>query len=119
MLKFIRLTAQHSKQETRGLLTKESLIIKKYPEVFNEGVGKLTGEHHISINQQLTQSSMYLAACQLRYNRVKVKEALEEHKKQDIELSPSSWISSMVIVPKKNGKIRMCLDSRDLNKAIQ
>ena len=37
------------KQETHGPLTKERLI-KKYPDVFNEGVGKIAGEHHIRID---------------------------------------------------------------------
>ena len=31
----------------------------------------------------------------------------------------TSWISSMVVVPKKNGDVRICLDPKDLNKAIQ
>ena len=31
---------------------------------------------------------------------------------------PMPWISSMLAVPKKNGKIRICLDPKDLNKAI-
>ncbi|KAL9964981.1 hypothetical protein ACROYT_G028701 [Oculina patagonica] len=33
--------------------------------------------------------------------------------------TPTKWISSMVAVPKKNGKLRICLDPRDLNHAIQ
>ena len=33
--------------------------------------------------------------------------------------SPTAWISSMVTVPKTNGKLRVCLDPRDLNRAVQ
>ena len=29
------------------------------------------------------------------------------------------WVSSMVVVPKKDGKLRICLDPRDLHKAIR
>ena len=29
------------------------------------------------------------------------------------------WVSSVVVVPKKNGKVRVCLDPKDLNKAIR
>ena len=32
---------------------------------------------------------------------------------------PTEWVSSLVIVQKPNGKVCVCLDSRDLNKAIQ
>ena len=32
---------------------------------------------------------------------------------------PSDWVSSLVIVEKPNGQIRLCLDPRDLNKAIK
>ena len=40
---------------------------------------------------------------------------------QDILTSvqePTPWVSSMVVVPKKDGKLRIRLDPRDLNKAI-
>ena len=29
------------------------------------------------------------------------------------------WVSSMVVVPEPNGKLRICLDPKELNKAIQ
>ena len=31
---------------------------------------------------------------------------------------PTRWVSSMVIVGKKTSKTRICLDPRDLNRAI-
>ena len=32
---------------------------------------------------------------------------------------PSEWISNIVVVPKKNGSIRLCLDARPVNVAIR
>ena len=32
---------------------------------------------------------------------------------------PSDWVHSMVIVEKRDGKLRICLDPHDLNKAIR
>ena len=34
-------------------------------------------------------------------------------------VEPTSWVSSLVIVKKSNGKIRVCLDPRDLNRAVK
>ena len=33
--------------------------------------------------------------------------------------TPTPSVSSLGVVPKKNGKIRLCLDPKDLNQAIQ
>ena len=33
--------------------------------------------------------------------------------------TPTKWVSSLVVVPKKTRKLRLCLDPRDLNQAIQ
>ena len=33
--------------------------------------------------------------------------------------SNSQWVSPLVVVPKKNGKWRICVDYRELNKATQ
>ena len=32
---------------------------------------------------------------------------------------PTPWVSSMVIVKKKNGRVRICLDPKDLNKVVK
>ena len=34
-------------------------------------------------------------------------------------ISDSEWVSPLIIVPKKNGKWRVCVDYRELNKATQ
>jgi len=32
---------------------------------------------------------------------------------------PTSWISPIVVVPKKSGEVRICVDMREANKAIK
>lgn len=32
---------------------------------------------------------------------------------------PTPWVNQMVVVPKKNGEIRICIDPKPLNKALQ
>ena len=51
-----------------------------------------------------------------------LKGTLDDLVQQDIIApvqQPTPWVSSMVVVPKKDGKLRICLDPRDLNKAIR
>ena len=33
--------------------------------------------------------------------------------------TPTDWVSSMVVVEKKDGSLRICLDSKDLNASIK
>ena len=32
---------------------------------------------------------------------------------------PTPWVTSMVVVPKKNNQVRVCIDPRDLNNATK
>ena len=54
--------------------------------------------------------------------RPKLKEALDDLVAQDIiapVTTPTEWISSIVAVPNKNGKLRICLHPKVLDHAIQ
>ena len=54
--------------------------------------------------------------------REQLKNTLEDLTKQGIVepvTEPAPWISSMVVVTKKNGTLRICIDPKDLNKAIR
>ena len=46
-------------------------------------------------------------------------EELEAQKIITPVTQPTQWISSIVVIPKKNGKLHLCLDPQDLYKAIQ
>jgi hypothetical protein len=50
-----------------------------------------------------------------------VKEELQKMLDVDFiyPISDSRWVSPLVIIPKKNGKWRICVDYRELNKATQ
>ncbi|XP_060083295.1 uncharacterized protein LOC132562561 [Ylistrum balloti] len=51
---------------------------------------------------------------QVRYEKLK-----EEYSELFSGKGPTDWVNSMVTVTKPNGKIRICLDPRDLNTAIK
>ncbi|XP_048577104.1 uncharacterized protein K02A2.6-like [Nematostella vectensis] len=101
-------------------LTREE-ILAKFPAVFSDGVGKLDGEYTIRLdtNAQPVQHAPRRVAVALRPQLKKTLNDLVDKEIIAPVTTPTSWISSMVVVPKKDGKLRICLDPKDLNKAIQ
>ena len=78
---------------------------------------QLQGEYHINIDKSVepVQHTPHKVPVVLRS---KVKEALDGLVHQDIIAQVTHrtpWISSMVVVPKKNGELCICLNPRDLN----
>ena len=100
-------------------LTKEQAI-EMFPDVFDQGLGLLEGEYHIRLNDSTKPVQHTPRQGQVTL-RNKIKETLEELHSAKV-IQPASkltpWISSMLAIPKKNGKIRICLNLKDLNKAI-
>ena len=88
-------------------LTKQELMAK-FPKVFGEGVGQLDGIYKIRIDEtvQSVQHAPRRIAVALR---PKLNEALDDLVTQDIiapvTIKPTEWISSIVAVPKNNGKL--------------
>ena len=95
-------------------------ILKKYKDVFT-GIGKLEGEYSIQL-----QDDAAPVVHAPRKIPVPLRESLKEELSRlvtDGVLTPVSeptpWVSSMVVARKKNGGVRICLDPKDLNKAIK
>ena len=95
-------------------------ILKKYEDVF-DGIGCLEGTYQIKIDP--TVSPVVHPPRKIPFTqREKVKEELDRMEKLGVirkAEGPTEWVSSLVVVKKPNGKVRLCLDPRDLNKAIQ
>ena len=94
---------------------------QSYKSVFSGEVGKLDGQYHIKVNKliQPVKHAQRPIAVALRE---RVEETLNEMSDKDIiepVTKPTEWISSMVVVTKKSGQLRLCLDPKDLNDAIQ
>jgi len=101
-------------------ITKEKLI-QKYPDVFAEEIGLLEGVYHIQLDPQIKPVQHVPRRVPVSY-RDKPKQTLNDLVKQEV-LTPvtklTEWVSSMVAVPKQDGRIRLCLDPKELNKVIQ
>ncbi|CAI6364864.1 unnamed protein product [Macrosiphum euphorbiae] len=94
-------------------------VLKYYNDIF-EGLGCLPIKCHIHINNEVEP---IIDAPR------KIPFALYEQLRKELDnmcylkvieriASPTSWVSSIVIVKKKNNKLRICLDPRNLNRAI-
>ncbi|RXN17139.1 Transposon Ty3-G Gag-Pol poly [Labeo rohita] len=93
---------------------------KEYADVF-EGDGCLEGEYNLEVDP---------AVKLVRLPKQRVPVALMKHLKDELG-SPvergiiaqveksTDWISSMVVVKKPSGKLRICIDPRPLNKALR
>ncbi len=120
MMGLIQLGESLNKAEVQQLATeKPEAIIEEYKEVF-QGLGSLPGKYHIEVDDTVrpVQHTPRRVPVPLKEQ---LRSKIEDLEKQGIiikEDQPTEWISSMVTI-KKPGKLRLCLDPRDLNKAIK
>ena len=96
-------------------------LIRQFPRIFAEEVGQLEGEYHIKLDATISpvQHAPRRVPVALRDQ---LKAELDKMTEQGIiapVTAPTPWVSSLVVVPKKNGMLRLCLDPKDFNKAVQ
>jgi hypothetical protein len=94
-------------------------IFKEYADVF-EGLGCLEGEHTIQIDEGVTPKVHPPRKIPVTL-REKLKTELNRMEKMKVIVKieePTQWVNPIVIVEKPNGKLRICLDPRDLNTAV-
>ena len=94
---------------------------KKYPELFS-GIGKLKDyQLKLHIDRKVKPVAQPLHRLPFRI-REKVDKKLEVLKAKDIIESfsgPTPWVSPLVAVPKSNNDLRICIDMRRANEAVQ
>ena len=98
----------------------KNTIQKMYPEVF-KNLGKIEPAHHIRLKETV-QPVIHPPRKIPASMRSAVKEELSKMEKTGVIKrieEPTEWVNSMVVVEKPAGGLRICLDPRDLNKAIQ
>lgn len=94
-------------------------ILKEYADVF-EGIGCLEGEHTIRIDDSVTPKIHPPRKVPVTL-REKLKAELNRMEKMKVIAKieePTQWVNPIVIVEKSNGQLRICLDLRDLNRAV-
>ena len=98
-------------------------ILCQYPSCF-DGIGKLR-DYKVNLHVDPTCKPVAEPPRRIPYHlKDRVDEAISEMARNDvIEEHPSGkiapWVSNIVIAPKDDGDIRITLDAKNLNKAIQ
>ena len=101
--------------------TSKEQLLEQHPNVFAPGIGNLEGEYHIHLNKDVTP---------IQHSPRQVPVALQDRLKDTLDnlvtqhiivpvTQATPWINSIVVVPKRDGTLQICLDPKDLNSAIQ
>uniref|UniRef100_A0A803JLC0 Gypsy retrotransposon integrase-like protein 1 n=1 Tax=Xenopus tropicalis TaxID=8364 RepID=A0A803JLC0_XENTR len=112
-------TAQFNTQNVKRPPLSYEQITSDYKDLF-QGLGCLPREYHLEVDTTVAP---------VQHQPRKVPAPLKAELKEEITrleklgvlkkvTSPTPWISSMVAV-KKPGKLRVCIDPKDLNKALK
>ena len=110
---------QPSSTETDGKMNNDP-ILEEYSDVFR-GLGCLPGEYSIQCDTDVRPVIHPPRKASVAIRKA-IKEELDRLVKEGVVESvtqPTPWVSSMVAVRKKNNKVRICIDPRDLNQAIK
>ena len=95
----------------------ECKFFNVYEDVFStSSVGCPPVTHHIEIDRNV-KPVVHAPRKVPAALRPKVQEELNRMEKLDV-ITPTEWVSSLVTVVKPN-KIRLCIDPKDLNKAVK
>ncbi|XP_031330691.1 uncharacterized protein LOC116161478 [Photinus pyralis] len=108
--------------EALGMLSWASSITiqDNFPQLF-QGIGDLGKQYTIELKQDSKPFSIATPRRVAIHLRDAVKENLEALEKQNIIFKvsqPTRWCAPMVAVPKKDGKVRICVDYSMLNKCV-
>ena len=91
-----------------------------YPDCFS-GIGKFEGEYHIVTDPDVPPVVHAPRKCPIHIND-DIKKELDEMVALGVikpVTEPTDWVSSVAYSQKSNGRWRVCLNPKDLNKAVK
>ena len=96
-------------------------VQKDFPKLF-ELLGKVNMQHHINLTEDASPVCLYAARKVPHPLLPRVEDELKRMEDQGViskVTQPTDWCSGIVVVPKPNGKVRICVDLTQLNKAVR
>lgn len=100
--------------------TSATTFKQKFPKVF-QGLGDLGEEYHIRLRPDAKPYALFTPRHVPLPLRPKVAEELDRMESLGIISKvdePTPWCAGMVVVPKKSGAIRICVDLKPLNESV-
>lgn len=95
-------------------------IDQKFPQLF-EGLGTMAGEYHIQLKPDAKPVALFTARNVPIPLRGQVRAELERMESIGVISrvdEPTDWCAGMVVVPKKSGSVRICVDLKPLNESV-
>ena len=95
-------------------------VIQKFPELFT-GLGTMQGEYQIKLKADATPFVLTTPRRIAVPLQPKVKAELQRMEKLGVIRKveePTEWCSGIVVVPKPNGNVRVCVDLTKLNESV-
>ena len=99
----------------------EKDIPKQFPSLF-QGLGNLGEEYNIQLKPEAKPFAIFTPRHVPLPLRTKVQEELDRMESLGVISrvdQPTPWCAGMVVVPKKNGAITICVDLKPLNVNVQ
>ena len=96
-------------------------LVESYSDLF-EGLGKLKGfQVHLYVDKNVQPVAQPPRRIPFHVRKKLEEQLLNDEKLGVIEETegPTPWVSPVVVVPKKEGKVRVCVDMRQVNKSIK
>ncbi len=105
----------------RTSYTETQDIMISHPEVFQKSLGNLPGEVTLSLKEgavPVIMPARRIPISQMKLLQNEINEMCDNKVIKPVE-EPTDWVNQCVVQPKKNGKLRVCIDPLYLNKALK
>ena len=115
----LKMIAELQNVDAEKPLTLEA-VKQKFPKLF-KGLGKLQEEYNIKVKSDAKPFAISTPRRVPLPLLDKVKQELHHMQEQGVISpvdEPSDWCAGMVVVPKPNGNVRICVDLTKLNEAV-
>ena len=100
---------------------KESTIRQRYADLFDGKLGTLEGDVHLEVDTSVKPVQLPLRRLPVAI-RDRVQRELQTLVDNEIiapVTTPTKWVSALLIASKQDGSLRICIDPKPLNRALQ
>ena len=118
-IQFQNIMVCDNSHNTADISTMKNIVLE-YSDIF-EGEGNFQGALKLEIDESIPSVKSPLRRIPIALEP-KLKNEIQRLEKLGVikpVVTPTDWVSSLVIVKKPSGKIRLCIDPKPLNKALK